>query len=488
MFELTNLPINPPTPSQADEAGGIVTFEGRVRNTNEGSAVERLEYEAYEELALHEGNVLLEETRARFGLSWIRAIHRIGLLEVGDIAVWIGCGAAHRREAFAACEYVIDEMKKRLPIWKKEHYRDQASEWVNLQTQTDSEKITRAELFARQLLLPQVGASGQIALDHARVLVVGAGGLGCAVLPYLAASGIGTIGIVEPDVLEISNLHRQILYSYADLGRSKARLAAESVRRVSPFLQIEVFEERVVPESVDRLVSAFDVVVDGTDSLETKFLLNDACQAHGKPLVQASIYQSEGYVQTILPGGPCLRCQWQEAPADGCVGTCAQTGVLGVTPGLFGILQANEVLKLLLGFGEVLSDRQLLIDLATYDFLSIKRTRNSLCLSCHGVSYTPKRLSVEWVVSREEVLAWSGPFVCIDVRESDELPKPLNLGETEWQNIPMSRFDPGSFAYGDLKCLLVCASGARSESLAFALRERGHSNVYSLRDGMESAG
>lgn len=483
MFQLTDKPIVPPT-AACPAAGGFVTFEGRVRASNEGNEVQQLEYEAFDEMAVSEGLALVAEAKRTFGLDWAWAIHRTGTLDVGEVAVWIGCAAAHRKEAFLACEFLIDEMKKRLPIWKKEHYTSGASEWVNLQQEVVAAKLTKSDVFSRHLAMPEVGAEGQVALGRARVLVVGAGGLANAALPYLAAAGVGTIGIVEPDVLEASNLHRQVLFGHGDLGKSKARLAAESLRKMHPFVATEVFEERLRPENADRIIGGFDTVVDGTDRFDAKFLMNDVCQALGKPLVQASIYRFDGYLQTIMPGGPCLRCQWPNEPPDGCVRTCAEAGVLGVTPGLFGILQATETIKLIVGIGESLKDNQLLIDLRDYSMHRIRRVRRLGCSCGNATKPESATHSVPIEVTADEVRGWVEPFVCLDLREEEEQRERVELGQHAWHHTPMSRFSPSDLPT-DSRVLLVCASGMRSGRVAYGLREASRDNVFALKGGVE---
>lgn len=484
MFQITDQPIVPPTPD-CPTAGGFVTFEGRVRTMNEGRPVQFLEYEAYGELASSEGNNLLEEAKTRYGLEWVYASHRVGMLEIGDMAVWIGCGAVHRKEAFEACEFLIEEMKKRLPIWKKEHYADGPSKWVNLKQETPVDKLQKSDFFARQLVMPEVGPTGQVALGKARVLIVGAGGLANGALPYLAAAGVGTIGIVEPDLLEASNLHRQVLYGHQDLGRSKVRLAAESLRRMHPFVDVEVYEERLTPDNASRIIERFDIVVDCTDRFDVKFLMNDVCQTLGRPLVQASIYRFDGYLQTILPGGPCLRCQWSDEPIDGCVETCAEAGVLGVVPGFFGILQATEVLKLILGVGECLSETQLLVDLRDLSVQKMLRKLRAGCICCaSGVSELQKP-TADIEVTVDDVLAWTKPFICLDLREADE-PRPvLDLGQVEWRSTPLSGFQPSRDIDPAMRTVLVCASGGRSGRLAYQLREM-NLQTYSLRGGVRA--
>lgn len=487
MFQITHQPIVPPEPD-CPSAGGFVTFAGRVRNLNEGRAVLCLEYEAYSEMADVEGAALIEETRLKFGLDWVQVIHRVGRLEIGDTSVWIGCGAPHRKEAFAACEFLIDELKHRLPIWKKEHFRDGSSEWLNPHQATSRDKISPTDVFARQVMMPEIGPAGQAALQNARVLVVGAGGLANAALPYLAGAGLGVIGIVEPGFLEKSNLHRQVLFGYEDVGRSKAQLAAAVLRRLHPFTRIVAMEERLGPENATRLLSGFDIVVDGTDRFDAKFLLNDRCQELGLPLVQASIHRMDGYVQTILPGGPCLRCQWESAPSDGCVATCAEAGVLGVVPGLFGILQATEVIKLVTGMEESLSQCQLWIDLRDLAWLKVSRTRRPGCL-CDGVQPTQfKQTSADWEVTPDEVRCWTEPFICLDLREVGEPRSQMDLGQHEWKHAPMSTIQVDSFLNNNQKVLLVCSKGIRSGLKVYQLRSQGIQHVYSLKGGVGGHG
>ncbi len=482
MFLITDQPIVPPEPD-SPASGGFVTFEGRVRNLNEGRAVTCLEYEAFVELAVAEGGVLLEQARQKFGLDWVHAIHRVGRIELGEAAVWIGCGAPHRKEAFLACEFVIDELKHRLPIWKKEHYQDGHSDWVNLHRALAGSKPAPSDIFSRQIVMPEIGPGGQAALQAAKVLVVGAGGLANSALPYLAGAGVGVIGIVEPDLLDASNLHRQILFGHEEIGRSKAQLAAAAIRRMHPFTRVEALEERLRPENAERIVNSFDVVVDGTDRFDAKFLMNDICQKLGRPLIQASIHRMDGCVQTILPGGPCLRCQWEEQPLDGCVNTCTEAGVLGVVPGFFGILQATEVIKLISGMGEPFSHHQVLADLRDFSCQKIARHRRPGCI-CGGITpWHPKRTALDWEVTADDVRAWNRPFTCIDLREADEPRPKIELGQLDWRQVPMSTFCPEAVLKDLEDVLLVCASGTRSGRLTYQLRGQGFHQVFSLKGG-----
>ncbi len=485
MFELSTQPILPPQPD-CPAAGGFVTFEGKVRNLNEGRAVRFLEYETFAELTVAEGTELVAEAVVKFGLSWAHVIHRIGKLEVGETAVWIGCAAPHRQEAFQACEFLIDELKHRLPIWKKEHYDDGPAEWVNLKGTRSGAEILPPDVFSRQILMPEIGPAGQEALKNSSVLVVGAGGLACAALPYLAGAGIGLIGIVEPDLVEADNLHRQVLYGTEDVGRSKAQVAAAAIRRIHPFTRVEAFEERLTTKNADRLISSFDIIVDATDRFDAKFLMNDTCQNLGRPLIQASIYRMDGYVQTILPGGPCLRCQWDEVPTDGCVMTCAEAGVLGVVPGFFGILQAAEVIKLAAGMGEPLSENQLWADLNDSSSRKVIRTRRPGCICENALPWQPKTAVLSWEVTAEEVQSWTKPFICMDIREESELRSKIQLGQQEWRFEPMSRFQPEVLPDRQQDVFFVCASGVRSARLVYQLRHQGFHHAYSLKGGVRA--
>src|SRR6185312_5828829 len=280
-FRFSHEPLDPAALAQSlhDPAcGGYASFEGWVRNHNEGLAVNRLEYEAFEPLAMKEAERIMAEAVQRFGIEHAACVHRVGDLAIGDLAVWVGASARHRHEAFLACRYIIDEVKHRVPIWKKEHYVTGDSGWVNCercaapsehavaarggehqhghapqsgehnpphQHHTHDHAHDHREAhgqpapkvvpdYSRQIALKEVGAAGQAKLRAARVLVVGCGGLGVPVMQYLAGAGVGRIGLVDGDRLEASNLHRQTLYALADVGESKAILAAERIRALNP--------------------------------------------------------------------------------------------------------------------------------------------------------------------------------------------------------------------------------------------------------------
>jgi sulfur-carrier protein adenylyltransferase/sulfurtransferase len=409
----------------ADPAcGGYTSFEGLVRNHNEGLSVRHLEYEAFEPLAVKEGERIVAEAIERFGIEHAACVHRIGDLAIGDMAVWVGASARHRDEAFRACRYIIDEVKHRVPIWKKEHYENGDSGWVNCercavptQQQAPAHEHSAGHAhadghdhshgsrldhthrhdhgdghqhpaaasaipdYSRQMALKEVGARGQGKLRASRVLVVGCGGLGVPVISYLAGAGIGRLGLVDGDRLESSNLHRQTMYALADVGQLKAELATARVRALNPDVDVQTYPVRFDATNAPEIIAQYDLVIDCTDNFATKFLLNDVCVQKRVPVIFSSVYQYEGQLQVVRPDrdGACLRCVWPEATRDGIVGNCAEAGVLGPVPGTFGSLQAFEALKLLLDLPGQLGQELLVLDLLT---MSISRVRAKRAATC----------------------------------------------------------------------------------------------------------
>lgn len=497
VFSISSTAIDPRALERGLESpgsGALAVFVGRVRDHNEDRQVERLEYEAYEAVCLAEGEQILEEAQARFGVLSLRCVHRAGMLEVGEPAVWVGVASAHRSEAFAACRFVIDEVKRRLPIWKKEHYADGTTEWTGCahgpshELELGAATVTIDELTARQQHLPEIGAEGQARLAESSVLVVGAGGLGCAALQYLAGAGVGRLGVCDGDRVEVSNLHRQPLYGIADLGAPKAELAAIRIRDINPFVEVAVHPTRVETETVEELLSGYAVVLDCTDGLDTKFLLNDACVVFSKTLVQAAIYQYEGQLWVFDPDSetPCLRCVWPEMPAPECAGTCAEGGVLGSVAGALGCLQATETLKQILGLPGKLSGETLFVDLLSYTTHRVRSQRDVACPVC-GLCPAPPSLAVASPLEVEPAALkgdWLEDFQLIDIREDHEIGR-SPLPDFPHVKLPITRFDLERAPIpNDRPCLLVCNHGSRSRQLAAALRERGWHNVHSLRGGL----
>ena len=239
------------------------------------------------------------------------------------------------------------------------------------------------ERYSRHILLPEVGGVGQRKLLDARVLIVGAGGLGSPVGLYLAAAGVGTIGIVDCDAVDTSNLQRQVLHTTRDVGRRKCLSAQEAMEAINPDVRVIPHDLRLTSENTLALLADYDLVVDGTDNFPTRYLLNDACVLTGKPLSHAGILRFEGQVTTILPGqGPCYRCLYPEPPPPGLVPSCQEAGILGATAGVIGTLQATEVLKLILGIGDPLAGRLLLYDALDMAFRTVRIARNPACPIC----------------------------------------------------------------------------------------------------------
>jgi sulfur-carrier protein adenylyltransferase/sulfurtransferase len=237
--------------------------------------------------------------------------------------------------------------------------------------------------YSRHLLIPEVGTAGQVALLESKVLLVGAGGLGSPAALYLAAAGVGTLGIVDFDVVEASNLQRQILHSTERLGTKKVDSARQSIEALNPDVEVLTYDEMLGPANVERLIAGYDVILDGTDTFETRYLVNDAAVAAGIPVVHASVFRFEGQLTTFVPYlGPCYRCLYPAPPPPELAPGCSVAGVLGVVPGIMGLLQANEVLKLLLRIGEPLVGRLMLFDALEGSFSEVRLARDPACPVC----------------------------------------------------------------------------------------------------------
>ncbi|MFB6161365.1 MAG: ThiF family adenylyltransferase [Haloferacaceae archaeon] len=241
---------------------------------------------------------------------------------------------------------------------------------------------TQLDRYSRHIILDEVGPEGQAALLDGSVLVVGAGGLGAPVIQYLAAAGVGRLGIVDDDVVERSNLQRQVIHGDDDVGRPKVESARDFVAELNPDVTVEPHEMRLGKDDVGRFVEEFDVVVDASDNFPTRYLLNDATRLADTPLVHGAIYKFEGQATTLLPDGPCYRCLFPEAPEPGEVPDCATTGVLGVLPGTLGCVQATEAAKLLLGLGDPLAGRLLFYDAMDMTFETVAYESNPACPVC----------------------------------------------------------------------------------------------------------
>src|SRR5712675_834284 len=237
--------------------------------------------------------------------------------------------------------------------------------------------------YSRHLIMPEVGMEGQKKLKAARVLCIGTGGLGSPLALYLAAAGVGTIGLVDFDVVDFTNLQRQIIHFTSDVGRPKLDSAADKLHDLNPMIEIKKFEERLTSANALQLFQQFDIIVDGTDNFPTRYLVNDACVLTGKPNVYGSIFRFEGQATVFATeNGPCYRCLYPEPPPPGLVPSCAEGGVLGILPGTIGLIQATEAVKLILGIGESLVGRLLLYDALAMRFRELKLRRNTECPVC----------------------------------------------------------------------------------------------------------
>jgi adenylyltransferase/sulfurtransferase len=242
------------------------------------------------------------------------------------------------------------------------------------------DQITR---YSRHILLPEVGGKGQKKLSQAKIFVVGAGGLGSPVALYLAAAGIGTIGLIDSDVVDLSNLQRQILHHTPDVGRSKVLSAKEKIYALNPEVTVETYEDRFTASNALELIKPYDIVIDGVDNFPTKFLINDACYFADKPLVHGGILRFDGRVFSIIPKkSACYRCIFKEPPPAGLVPSCQEAGIIGVVAGVIGTIQATEAIKLILGIGQPLTDRILDFDAQKTSFREIKTKRNPKCPLC----------------------------------------------------------------------------------------------------------
>ncbi len=248
---------------------------------------------------------------------------------------------------------------------------------------------SQKERYRRHLIIPEVGEAGQAKLLDAKVLLMGAGGLGSPAALYLAAAGVGTLGLIDMDVVDLSNLQRQVIHTSDRVGMSKTESAEKTIRALNPDVKVASFQERLTSENVERIVSQFDIVVDGGDNFPTRYLLNDACVLLDKPNIHGSIYRFDGQVTTFLPRkGPCYRCLYPQPPPAELAPSCAEAGVLGVLPGIIGLFQANEALKLILGVGEPLVGRLLTFEALSTRFTELKLRRDPKCPVCaEGVPF-----------------------------------------------------------------------------------------------------
>ncbi|CUU02827.1 adenylyltransferase and sulfurtransferase [Candidatus Thermokryptus mobilis] len=366
-------------------------------------------------------------------------------------------------------------------------------------------ELSREEFlrYGRHLIIPEVGLEGQRKLKSASVLIVGAGGLGSPLAFYLTAAGVGRIGIVDFDVVDLSNLQRQIIHTTKDVGRSKLESAREKLKALNPNVKIETYEMRLTSENALDVIKNYDIVVDGTDNFPTRYLVNDACVFLKKPNVYGSIFRFEGQVSVFYADrGPCYRCLYKEPPPPGLVPSCAEGGVLGVLPGIIGTIQALETIKLILGIGEPLIGKLLLFDALKMKFRELNLRKDPECPVC-GENPTIKEL-IDYEafcgITPEQILRESGlevtpeelkaklengeDIILIDVRE----PVEYEINRIEGSRlIPLSKLPEKVNELDQTReIILYCKMGGRSARAVQLLRELGFTRVKNLAGGIDA--
>ena len=365
--------------------------------------------------------------------------------------------------------------------------------------------LTPAQLerYRRHLSLPEFGAEGQRKLLDSRVLLIGAGGLGCPLAQYLAAAGVGTLGLIDPDRVDVSNLQRQVLYATSDVGRPKVEVAAERIRAQNPDVRVVTHQVKLTSKNALALLADWDVIVDGSDNFPTRYLVNDACVLLGKPNVHGSIFRFDGQASVFDPrSGPCYRCLFPEPPPPGAVPSCAEGGVLGVLPGLVALIQATETLKLLAGIGESLAGRLLQIDALGMEFREFRIQKDPKCPACGeqptltglidyeefcGMPTQPgPDLRETSVADLKQALASGEDLLLLDVREPSEHARAriegarlLPLGQLEAR---LGELD----AWRGRRVVVHCHHGGRSAHACLVLREHGFQRVENLAGGIDA--
>lgn len=341
--------------------------------------------------------------------------------------------------------------------------------------------------YAKQIILPELKTAGQEKLSVAKVLVIGAGGLGCPALQYLTAAGVGTIGIADGDSIDVSNLQRQVLYTEQETGQFKTAVAVKKLKALNPNVHFNTYPVFIDAANALEIIAPYDIVVDGSDNFATRYLINDACVILNKPLVSAAIYKFEGQLSVLnYHGGPTYRCIFPEPPGEGESPNCADIGVIATLPGIIGTIQANEVIKMIAGIGEVLAGKLLVIDTLTmqtntFSFKLNPANKDITSLKDHERTCAP--VTVPTITYKEmlEIMQHDDYIQLVDVREQEE----HNISNIGGQNIPLSAFDAQyTFLHTSHTIILYCASGVRSNEFGKRLIKKGFSKVLSLKDGL----
>ncbi|MCC6690839.1 MAG: molybdopterin-synthase adenylyltransferase MoeB [Bacteroidia bacterium] len=340
--------------------------------------------------------------------------------------------------------------------------------------------------YNRHIILSEIGVEGQEKLKQAKVLVIGAGGLGCPVLQYLTAAGLGEIGIVDNDKIDESNLQRQVLYSTDDIGKYKAETAKDKLLRQNPYIKITSYVTYLNQQNALDIISKYNIIVDGTDNFPTRYLVNDACVILNKPFVFGSIFKFEGQVSVFnYKNGPTYRCLYPSPPAPGEVPNCSEIGVLGILPGMIGTLQANEVIKMITNIGEVLSGKLLAFDALSMNVQIFEFTDNPENKKIKGLSNYETVCSIQTnEITSEELkskINLKEKFQLIDVREEYE----HELKNIGGELIPLGNLlDNLSKIQKGIPVIIYCQSGLRSKKAAELLSEKGYKNIFSLKNGV----
>lgn len=420
-------------------AGGYVTFIGTVRNEHEGREVLRLGYEAHQGLAEAEGAKVLGEAIERFGLTDAKAVHRVGLLEIGETAVRIDVAAPHRAEAFAACEWIISEIKRRVPVWKKEHYADGDSGWIG----TDPVGPARDTPVRRALLIGP-WTCPEVVLD-------------------LVECGVGSLrlGRHDPDVLVRGGALDQ---------------AAAMLRKAFPGLRTETIDGPIDAMTASVAIEGCDVVVDASGDFGTSLVLQRVARKTGVPVVLGRTVAGESQTMTVSPDGPCLECLWPFQHESG-------SDPVGPADLENQVWSVREAVRSLAGT-PLWAGSCRVVDRTTGESLTVRRRVNPRCPAC-GAGPEPSLTSEpSWEVDSLEAARLAlGPLRLIDVREPEESPRPLSGWEHSWSFVPLSIFDPSSVE-GPEPVVLVCRSGRRTGHLTDHLRAFGRTDVYSLGGGV----
>ncbi len=375
---------------------------------------------------------------------------------------------------------------------------------TTVHTSPETAKLDKDEIlrYSRHLIMPEVGMEGQQKLKAARVLCIGAGGLGSPLALYLAAAGVGTLGLVDFDVVDFTNLQRQIIHTTADVGRPKLDSAAEKVAAINPFVNVRRFETHLSSSNALGIFEDFDIIIDGTDNFPTRYLVNDACVLSGKPNVYGSIFRFEGQASIFgTKQGPCYRCLYPEPPPPGLVPSCAEGGVLGILPGLLGIIQATEAIKLIIGKGEPLIGRLLLVDALAMRFRELKLRKNPDCPACGTHPTVTKLIDYQQfcgIRGEEAPVSTNG----VPEIQPEELKRRLDAKENifildvrEPHEYQICNLNGYLIPLGDLpkrvneldssrEIVAHCRSGVRSAKAVDFLRQAGFKKVSNLAGGV----